>query len=168
MISFPAIILSSKMLSVAGTGEAMDRNEKYHALKRSVFFRDIPDSDLLALAESMSVIIFHEKETVCAAGDEADQIFLVVSGQLKVSVPGSTKEGRSLSSGDVFGEYGLFVEDVRSADVKSIGETVLLALDYERFQAFLELFPATTYALLKEAVQRLVTLEKLTLLSGQR
>lgn len=134
--------------------------KKYEALKRSDFFRPLPDSDLAALAESMQIESFENGELVCSAGDVADRVFVVMSGSLNANLPGQDAPVRTMQAGDVIGEYGLFAEEVRSADVVCTTQSDLMSLDYSRFEAFLELFPNTTYALLKQTVRRLLALEK--------
>lgn len=67
---------------------------------------------------------------------------------------------RTLGPGDLMGEYGMFVENVRTAAVRAQSDAALLSLDYNHFRAFLLHCPQATLALLQTAVGRLVEAER--------
>lgn len=140
--------------------ELSDTHHKLTTLRHSPFFREIPEEDLSALSELMVFEYYKKGDTVCAIGEVADRIFIVSSGTLSIHLKGTKKSVRQMSVGDVIGEYGLFTEEVRTADVVCENNVVLMSLEYHRFKSFLELFPNTTYAVLRETVLRLVSLEQ--------
>ena len=137
----------------------MDTKRKFNVLRGSTFFRKVPESDLMALAESMHVEKFREGEAVCLAGEPADRVFVVLSGTLEVRRPEGVGRPKSVVEGDLFGEYGLFADETRTADVVCSRDSTLLSLEYARFREFLELFPSTTYALLEHAVLALLSVQ---------
>src|SRR5439155_759075 len=83
----------------------------------------------LAIAGKMRPRHFARDEIVFHRDDEAGQVFLIVAGTVKVSVPDET--GREVvialeRGGDVFGELALFDEATRSATVTAITDTSAL------------------------------------------
>ena len=99
---------------------------------------------------------FDEGEIVCSRGDPADRVFLVADGHLEIT-PSDENEHRVLiGPGALFGEYGLFETRSRNATVTATEPTVLLTLDYVRFEAFLIQFPEAMYAILGAAIQQLL------------
>jgi len=137
----------------------MNTNERFFVLRSSPFFASVPDSDLTALSEALMVEAFAPGETVCEAGDAADRIFVIGKGTVTVHRDGETEAVRTMTAGALIGEYGMFTGRTRTATVRAQSELVLLSIDYDRFIEFLELFPQTAIALLRETARRLVALE---------
>ena len=138
----------------------MVTDDKYTTLKHSKFFGRIPESDLIALAESMSIEQFDAGEYICRVGDIADRVFVIKSGEIDILLTDKKKPIRTMVAGDVIGEYGMFTNEARSANILCKTNATLMTLEYYRFEAFLELFPNTTYELFKQTVQRLIAVEQ--------
>ncbi len=107
-------------------------------------FACLGPSERLALAARMRPRHFGRDEVVFHREDEAGQVFLIVAGTVKVSVPDET--GREVvialeRGGDVFGELALFDDAHRSATVTAVTETSALALGRADFMAVLERNP---------------------------
>lgn len=138
----------------------MTLEARIRALQASPLFENVPVADLAALAETMHEEYFGQDQLVCRQGEPADRVFMVVSGSLEVQV-GGAPAGRLLH-GELFGEFGLFAEGLRTASVVSLDRSVLLTLDYRRFRAFLIMFPETTLAILEATVRRLLDVQQKT------
>jgi len=138
----------------------MDVESRINALRACRLFEDVPLADIAALAETMHEEYFGHDAFVCRQGDPADRVFVVVSGNLEVRVAGWPGPPSRLERGELFGEYGLFAEGLRTASVVSADESFLLTLDYPRFRAFLLMFPETTLAILEATVRRLLTVQQ--------
>jgi len=113
-------------------------------LAESPLFACLTVSDRLAIAGKMRPRHFARDEIVFHRDDEAGQVFLIVAGTVKVSVPDET--GREVvialeRGGDVFGELALFDEATRSATVTAITDTSALALGRADFMSVLEANP---------------------------
>ncbi len=130
------------------------------ALKACPVFADLPADELSLLAEVMQVEHLLAGETLFEAGDPSDRVFVVVSGRLGVRLPGRADVVRVLERGDLLGEYGLVLNDARTAGVRAESESTLLSLDNERFRTFLLRFPAACLLLLRTAARRLVEAER--------
>ncbi|HEU5219720.1 MAG TPA: Crp/Fnr family transcriptional regulator [Gemmatimonadales bacterium] len=121
-------------------------------------FRQVPESELSALAQ-----LVHERRAprgglILSQGDRGDTLFLIRSGQVKVSVV--AEDGREvilsvLGSGSFFGELALLDDEPRSAHVIAMEDTTLLQLRREDFRNRLTLSPDLSVSLLRELSQRL-------------
>ena len=109
---------------------------------------------------------------ILTQGDEGEALFLIRTGQVKVSVV--AEDGREvilsvLGAGSFFGEMALLDDEPRSAHVFAMEESVLLSLRREDFRARLARSPELGIALLRELSRRLrrviaVTRKSITLL----
>ena len=122
----------------------MDATRIADFLAESPLFACLTVSDRLAIAGKMRPRHFAHDEIVFHRDDEAGQVFLIVAGTVKVSVPDET--GREVvialeRGGDVFGELALFDEATRSATVTAITDTSALALGRADFMSVLEANP---------------------------
>ena len=90
-------------------------------------------------------------QVVFFQGEPGREMFIVASGQLKVSV--TSAEGKELSffifhKNDIFGELALLDGESRSATVTSIGPCELLVLHQHDFKRLLEQHPSIGLQLL--------------------
>ncbi len=98
---------------------------------------------------------------IIRAGDEATHIFLLMSGEVTISVAqsdGSAHRLATLSAGMSFGELAAIGDSIRSADVTANGPVELLALSAAAFEHLGATRPGLQAALLrnmlKDAYQR--------------
>jgi CRP/FNR family cyclic AMP-dependent transcriptional regulator len=107
-------------------------------------FACLGPTDRLALAARMRPRHFARDEAIFHRDDEAGQVYLIIAGTVKVSVP--DEGGREVvvaleRGGDVFGELALFDDARRSATVTAVTETSVLALGRTDFITVLERNP---------------------------
>ena len=113
-------------------------------LAESPIFACLTGVERIAIASKMRPRHFSRDEIVFHRDDDAGQVFLIVAGTVKVSVPDDT--GREVvialeRGGDVFGELALFDDAKRSATVTAITDTSALALARSEFMSVLEANP---------------------------
>jgi CRP-like cAMP-binding protein len=126
---------------------------------RSVpLFHEIPESDLRAMAELVRERRQPKGSLIITQGDAGETLFLIKSGQVKISVV--AEDGREvilsvLGPGSFFGEMALLDDQPRSAHVFAMEESVLLGLRREDFRAQLARSPELGVALLRELSRRL-------------
>ena len=122
----------------------MDATRIADFLAESPLFACLTVSERLAIAGKMRPRHFARDEIVFHRDDEAGQVFLIVAGTVKVSVPDETEREVVIAlerGGDVFGELALFDEATRSATVTAITDTSALALGRADFMSVLEANP---------------------------
>jgi CRP-like cAMP-binding protein len=127
-------------------------------LRTVPLFRQIPERDLLALAGLVRERRQPRGSMILTQGDEGEALFLIRTGQVKVSVV--AEDGREvilsvLGPGSFFGEMALLDDEPRSAHVFAMEESVLLSLRREDFRARLAQSPELGIALLRELSRRL-------------
>lgn len=87
-------------------------------------FEGIPRRVIAQLVDSMHRRSYRDQEAVFRKGDQGLGMYLVLSGQVSVSLD-STELARLLP-GDFFGEVALFGEQERTADAYANGDTELI------------------------------------------
>jgi CRP/FNR family cyclic AMP-dependent transcriptional regulator len=127
-------------------------------LRTVPLFSQVPERDLLALAGLVRERRQPRGSMILTQGDEGEALFLIRTGQVKVSVV--AEDGREvilsvLGPGSFFGEMALLDDEPRSAHVFAMEESVLLSLRREDFRARLAQSPELGIALLRELSRRL-------------
>ncbi|HSE52258.1 MAG TPA: Crp/Fnr family transcriptional regulator [Gemmatimonadales bacterium] len=127
-------------------------------LRAVPLFRQVPERDLLALAGLVRERRQPKGSMILTQGDEGEALYLIRSGQVKVSVV--AEDGREvilsvLGAGSFFGEMALLDDEPRSAHVFAMEESLLLSLRREDFRAQLAHSPELGIALLRELSRRL-------------
>ena len=121
-------------------------------------FRQVSEADLLALTQLIRERQFPRGSLILSQGDVGEALFLIKSGQVKVTVV--AEDGREvilsvLGSGSFFGEMALVDDEPRSAHVIAMEETTLLQLRREDFRTRLKSAPELAISLLRELSRRL-------------
>ena len=129
---------------------------RIQALRHGALFNSVPEAELAVLAQSMKEERFAPGDVVCEEGEPADRIYVVLGGSLEVHSSGSTHEPIRLGPGQLFGEYGMFDNGLRTATITAREASTLIALDYPRFRNFLIRFPEAMFAILSATVNQLL------------
>jgi CRP-like cAMP-binding protein len=132
--------------------------ETLEVLRAVPLFRQVPDADLQALGQLVRERREPKGALILSQGNQGDALFLIRSGQVKVTV--IAEDGREvilsvLGTGSFFGEMALIDDEPRSAHVIAMEETTLLALRREDFRARLAGSPGLSISLLRELSRRL-------------
>lgn len=124
-----------------GEGAAEDGlRAKRLALKRDVLmkmplFSRLNERELLRVMQVAEVIAYKAEEVVVREGDRGDELFIVLSGRVRVSRGDAVLT--TVGQGDHFGEMALIRSMPRSATVTAIEESELIALRRADFFAIL-------------------------------
>jgi CPA2 family monovalent cation:H+ antiporter-2 len=102
------------------------------------------------------ILHFHRRSTVpgeriIRAGDEADAVYFISSGEVEVAVSGRRIK---LKAGDFFGEMALITGQRRSADVTALDYGKFLTLSRSDFRSFLRRYPSLNAQIAALANQR--------------
>ena len=126
---------------------------------RSVsIFSDLSDVELVSISKKMIPYSYSKGEFIVMEEMEGKQCYFITHGSVKITR--SSKEGREvilaiLTAGEFFGEMSLLDGETRSANVLTLEETKVLALNRNDFMATLEEYPRISIQLLKELTIRL-------------
>jgi CRP/FNR family transcriptional regulator, cyclic AMP receptor protein len=101
------------------------------------FFGGLEPEALDRLAASMRSRRFRRGEVIFHVGDPGDALFVIVSGEVKISLPSETGDEAilaTLRTGDVFGELALLDGAPRSASATALTPTETVILPRDRFR----------------------------------
>ncbi|MDQ6951380.1 MAG: cyclic nucleotide-binding domain-containing protein [Mariprofundales bacterium] len=113
----------------------------------SPLFLGIPAEAHEALTHYFHRKSFADGDIVVAQGDQGTSCFLIRSGKMAISTedfrhPGKMVALGELSEGEFFGEVSLLSDKPRTATVVAVGESELMELTRQDFNAIVETFPA--------------------------
>jgi NTE family protein len=97
--------------------------------------------ELIAAADR---VLLHAREWLFREGDDADRLYFLVSGRLRVVVErdGATRIARLLGPGAAIGELAVLTGALRSASIQAVRDSELLEIESERFLDLLSRDPA--------------------------
>jgi len=128
-------------------------------LLRSIpLFEGLAEDDLVALSATLVPCRFAAGSMIFAQGDRGDSMFIVQSGDVNIHLPGDESRRISLKDiarGEFFGELALFDDKPRSASALATSDTVLLELQRETLEQYLDKRPRAAMAILRTMSERL-------------
>jgi CRP/FNR family transcriptional regulator, cyclic AMP receptor protein len=130
--------------------EAVMAADVIDVLRQTDLFRAAPASELEKIAASSRLRKFRRGQIVCTAGDPADTLIVVVSGQLKIGVRSADGAELILTVAGprvTIGEVSVADGGPRSADVETVTESQLLFIPREAVQVVCARVPAAAEAL---------------------
>jgi CRP-like cAMP-binding protein len=108
-------------------------------LAASPLFRSLDEPTLISLAESAGTSRFPAGEPLIARGDDADAIFLLAAGRVRVDYRGGSVE---LGPGEIIGELSAIDGGKRGSDVTALEPTEALRVERDDFLDLLADQPA--------------------------
>ncbi len=128
------------------------------ALKSFHMFQNLSDERLEPISRCAILRNVSRGAIVLHAGDRTDNIYFVLSGNLKVLV--SDEDGREviltmMGPGEVFGEMGVLDEDVRSATVLAVSSANLVVMSKGDFKRVMLDNAEVALQITRNLVQRL-------------
>lgn len=127
-------------------------------LRQIPLFSDLEDDALSELAGSLKTQKFKKDTTVVSETDEGSMLYIINTGQVKISRLSETGKEvilAILGDGDFFGEMSLLDGLARSANVITLTEAEFFVLYRETFLKLIEKNPKIAIGLLKELALRL-------------
>jgi CRP/FNR family transcriptional regulator, cyclic AMP receptor protein len=107
------------------------------ALSTIPFFAGLDRTALERVAAGMRTRRFRRGEVIFHIGDPGDALFVIVDGEVKISLPSETGDEAILATlgvGTVFGELALLDGAPRSASATAISATETVVLPRDRFR----------------------------------
>jgi CRP/FNR family cyclic AMP-dependent transcriptional regulator len=131
---------------------------KFHVLGASPLFIDLAPDDLNDLVTIAQNVKFGANEIVFEQGDLGKEMYIVLSGQVKINL--RTKEGEEvtithLGAGEAFGEIALFDQRERTATATTCDASEFLVIKREDFVGFLTNHSNVAIHFLSEISKRL-------------
>jgi CRP/FNR family transcriptional regulator, cyclic AMP receptor protein len=121
------------------------------SLARIPFFAGLEEPALERVAAGTRTRRFRRGEVIFHVGDPGNALFIIVSGEVKISLPSETGDEAilaTLRAGDVFGELALLDGAPRSATATALVATESVSLPRDRFRELVATEPAVRDALL--------------------
>ncbi len=121
MFALPAAILASAYYE-----EIQKKNflVSFEAIASVPLFQELPIGAVGKINEKLQVVLISEHETIFSKGEEADSMFIIEYGKVKVEID----QPVYLVAGDYFGEMGLLGNVPRNATITAADDTKLLEL----------------------------------------
>ena len=129
-----------------------------HRLRRVPFFQSLNEEELTGIYSKMHGRHYREGEFVFREGDQADALFLIEQGMVKVVSDSATEAEvfAHLSEGDFFGEMALLSNRPRASAVRAVTPVDVLILRKSDFEDQLRLHPTLALTLSRTLSQRLI------------
>jgi lysophospholipid hydrolase len=108
-------------------------------LRSTELFQDIEPVAVTELASELKPIRLQDEEVLIREGDSDDNLYLVFSGGLRVTLPSQRNRAPwffEVGPGESVGEMAILAADPASATISASGETSLLALSRALFDRF--------------------------------
>jgi len=134
------------------------KKEAIESLRAIPLFSRVSEADLEDIAAHLIERRFPKHTTVVEEGLAGDYMYVIRQGRVKVtkaSDDGREKIMQFMETGDFFGEMALLSNDPRSASVKTLEPSVLLALSRRDFIEQLRQSPDLALAVIGELTDRL-------------
>lgn len=126
-----AVIVTVGDVTARDATRAAQLQLKRETLARMPLFRPLNDREILRVLQVTDVASFQNGERIMSEGETGEELFIVLSGQLKVQRGGA--DLATLKPGDHVGEMALVRSQPRSATVVSDGPSELMLIRRTEF-----------------------------------
>jgi serine/threonine protein phosphatase PrpC/CRP-like cAMP-binding protein len=126
-----AVVVTVGDMSSRDEGRAKQLQLRRDTLAGMPLFRPLSERELLRVLQVTDVVGYQNGETVITEGEKGEELFIVLSGQVKVMRGGA--ELAHLHAGDHFGEMALVRSQPRSATVISEGHSEMMQIRRTEF-----------------------------------
>lgn len=126
-----AVVVTSGSLGARDEGRAKQLQLRRDILARMPLFRPLSERELLRVLQVTDVVAYKNGETVITEGEKGEELFIVLSGKVKVQRGGA--ELATFGPGDHFGEMALVRSQPRSATVTAAGPSELMVIRRTEF-----------------------------------
>ena len=132
--------------------------ERILLLRHVQLLADLTTADLQLVAAIATENNFSENEVICDQGEEGNEMFVIVSGKVRIVVKNKDQPEKEIARrtvGDVVGEMSLISGGTRMASVIALGDVRTLCLDRLSFESLLRERPEVCIAVMRELCNRL-------------
>lgn len=140
------------MLTEAARSGQPDAAPMLQTLRTTPLLRDLPDPLLDRLAAISKIVTVAEDAEICRQGDAADQLIIVLDGQLagfSTAANGTTAVVEVIRTGETLGLATLLARLPRLLGVRAVAPSRLLSIDAKGLLTLVEQEPSLVTALLR-------------------
>jgi signal transduction histidine kinase len=132
-------------------------------LRQVPLLADLSEEDLERLYEMAETVSVPAGQLVLREGDTGDSLYVVLEGELEVTKRRGGQEVvlSTYEPGQFFGEMALLERAPRSASVRTLRESRMLAIDQAAFQTLLSRSPSAPFNILRTVTSRLRSTESM-------
>jgi len=148
--------LALKGRTIMETLATLPLMERILLLRRVPLFAGLPPADLKQVAAITREAFFADGEWIAAQGDPGDEMYVIVSGEVRVLVGEEAPvEIARRQPGDIVGEMAIISQEPRIASLVAAGEVRVLCVERKQFEALLRERPETSLAVMRVLCARL-------------
>jgi small-conductance mechanosensitive channel len=140
--------------------DSVERHERFcRTIAAAPAFAGLPDDCHHALASAAQERMYGDGEVIVREGDQGGTMFFVQRGRVAITVGPDHRQVAVTESGGYFGEMSLLTGEPRSATVRAVGDSTVLAVSGEVFGAYVRSHPEVIELLAAGAVRRRTELD---------
>lgn len=138
----------------------VDHHDYRDLIKRNVLFRYMSEEGLFAFLKGSELMGYEDGEIIISQGDVSQFLYCLIKGTVAVSAyeKGNDFYIYDLEEGEIFGESALFLTELRIANVKSSGPSLIMRINRNNLIKFISeysqagnrIFILIIYSLLKK------------------
>jgi cAMP-dependent protein kinase regulator len=132
--------------------------ERILFLKRVPLFANLPPAELKQVAAIADEHLFIDGEVIAQQNEPGDELYVIVSGQVRVLVTVTGEEDTELArrgTGEYVGEMAVISQKPRMARLVALGDVRTLCIEQKQFEGILRERPETSLAVMRELCDRL-------------
>jgi CRP-like cAMP-binding protein len=140
------------------TLDTLSLMERILFLKRVPLFANLPPAEVKQVAAIAHEHLFVDGESIAEQGESGDELYVIVSGQVRVVVTASGEEETELAlrgTGEYVGEMAVISQKPRMAKLVAVGEVRALCIEQKQFEGILRERPDTSLAVMQVLCDRL-------------
>jgi hypothetical protein len=143
-----------KGLSAMNTLATLSLMERILFLRRVPLFSELTPADLKQVGAIAAERVYPEGAVIAQQGDLGDEMYLIISGEIRVLTGPDTELARR-TTGEYVGEMAIISQEPRMASLVAAGEVRLLCIDQQHFEGLLRERPETSLAVMRVLCARL-------------
>lgn len=126
-------------------------------LRKNALFSDVKVSELRRILPTLRKEYYPRSAEICKEGDPATCIYIILSGQIKLTVTESphTETLAYLNAGDFFGEAAVLTNESRSVTAEVVIDAEILLLTQQNFYELVERDPTVMHNIIRTIDRRL-------------
>jgi len=139
---------------------AVDHKNYINLIKKNVLFRYMSEEAFFAFLDGSELMEFEDGEIIISQDDVSQFLYCLIKGSVAISVheKGDDFFIYNLEEGEIFGEAAIFLTELRIANVKSSGASLIIRIHRKNLIKFIgeysqagnRIFIMLIYSLLKK------------------